>query len=243
MEERIYDLVYEVEERHWWFRGRRAVIEALLERTQPPTHSRRARILDAGCGTGRNLELYSRFGRAEGVDPSPQAVEYCRRRGLTAVREGDAQSLPFEDGRFGLIAATDVLEHVLDDAAALREMHRVAAPGASLLVTVPAYEWLWSREDVRLEHHRRYSLGGLRRTAAAAGWEPRFGTYFNLILLPPIAIARKLPSDADAEPELERTSAALDGVLSLPMRLEARLIRWGLRLPAGVSVGLVCRRS
>ena len=240
MEERVYRLVYEQEERHWWFRGRRAVIESLLERAGDP---KPARVLDAGCGTGRNLELYRRLGDAEGVDPSPTAVEFCRRRGLDSVRVGDAQRLPFEDGRFGLVAATDVIEHIPDDARALTEMRRVTAPGGALVATVPAYRWMWSAEDERLGHYRRYTLPELRDRCAATGWRPVFGTYFNLLLLPAIAAGRRLRLRSESKRELERTPAALDAPLSLPMRAEAALIRRGARLPAGVSVALLCRRG
>lgn len=241
MDESLYRVMYETEEAHWWFRGRRAVLEALMDRADPPVG---ARALDAGCGTGRNLELLARYADAEGIDPSAQAVEFCHRRGLTEVRQGDVQDLPFEDGRFGLVWATDVLEHVDDDSAALRELRRVTVPGAALVITVPAYRWLWSAEDDRLQHRRRYTLASLRGAAQASGWQPVFGTYFNLLLLPPIAMARKLSGDGGRRrPELERTPAWLDGPLSLPLRLEARAIRRGLRLPAGVSSGLVCRRA
>lgn len=240
MEQRIYGLVRAKEERHWWFRGRRAVIRALLDRAALPSP---IEILDAGCGTGRNLELYSDLGAASGVDPSPEAVEFCRDRGLTDVAVGDAQDLPFADGRFGLVAATDVLEHVPDDSRALAELRRVTTPGGRLLLTVPAYPWLWTAEDERLGHHRRYTLPGLRRRAAAAGWEPDFGTYFNTILLVPITIARRLPRSSAGKAELERTPSALDGPLSVPMRMEAQMIRRGVRLPLGVSLGLVCRRA
>ena len=240
MEDRIYGVVYELEDRHWWFRGRRAVIAALLHRAGIADAGR---VLDAGCGTGRHLELYARYGEVEGVDPSEQAVRFCRERGHDGVRVGDAQSLPYEAGRFGLVAATDVLEHVPDDGLALGEMRRVADEGAHLLLTVPAYDWLWSAEDERLGHHRRYTLRDLRARVAEAGWEPVVGTYFNLILLPPIAIARRMRRGREAQSELERTPDALNGPLSLPMRGEARLIGAGASLPAGVSIGLVCRRA
>jgi SAM-dependent methyltransferase len=240
VEEQVYRVMYEAEERHWWFRGRRAVIDAMLNRIDVPQP---AMVLDAGCGTGRNLELLARFGEAHGVDPAPQAVDFCRQRALPNVQRGTAEALPFEDGKFGLIAATDVVEHVANDDAALRELHRVAAPGAALLLTVPAYPWLWSSEDERLEHYRRYTLRSLCRAARSASWEPVFGTYFNFFLLAPIALARRLPRRGPAGPELERTPAWANGPLSIPMRLESRLIRLGLSLPAGVSVGLVCRRA
>jgi len=239
MRETAYREHYEVEDRHWWFRGRWAVVEALLARTPLPPDPR---ILDAGCGTGGYLRRYARIGRATGVDPAPEAVRFCRERGLESVERAGLEDLPFEDGSFDLIAATDVIEHIAAEETALRELRRVAAPGAALLLTVPAYMWLWSEEDENLHHQRRYTRPRLRRAVERAGWEPRIATYFNSLLLPPIALARRLPRrEGDGRAELDRTPAALDGPLSLPMRLEARLIRAGVGLPAGVSVGIVCR--
>jgi SAM-dependent methyltransferase len=231
---------FEVENRHWWFRGRWAVVEALLSCTDLPAFPR---ILDAGCGTGGYLHRYSRLGEASGVDPSPEAVRFCRKRGLESVQQAGLESLPFEDSSFDLVCATDVLEHIAAEQEALAELYRVAVAGGILLLTVPAYMWLWSAEDEHLHHQRRYTRPRLRRAVEQAGWEPLRSTYFNSILLPPIAFARRLPRrDGNGTAELERTPAWLDGPLSLPMRFEARLIRSGLRLPAGVSVGIVCRK-
>jgi SAM-dependent methyltransferase len=237
VEDHVYPLTREAEERHWWFLGRRAVIDVLLNRAGPPSPPR---ILDAGCGTGRNLETLARLGEAEGIDPSPQAVDFCRDRGIRGVQVADATALPFEDGRFGLISATDVVEHIEDDRRALAEMRRVSAPGGALLLTVPAYGWLWTAEDERLQHYRRYTRRTLTDAVTAAGWRPVFATYFNTILLPAIAVARLLSGSSDS-PELERTPGSLNGVLSLPMRAEAWLLGKGIRLPFGVSIGMVCR--
>jgi SAM-dependent methyltransferase len=239
LKESAYREHFEVEDRHWWYRGRWAVIEALLSHVRLPP---RPRILDAGCGTGGNLRKFGRIGIATGVEPSPEAVGFCRERGLERVHQAGLESLPLEDAGFDLVAATDVVEHVAAEQQALRELRRVAAPGGILLLTVPAYMWLWSEEDVNLHHHRRYTKRRLERAVTEAGWEPVFSTYFNSLLLPPIALAKKLRrSGGDAD--LDRTPASLDGPLSLPMRLEARLIRAGVTLPAGVSVGIVCRRG
>ena len=240
MREAAYREHYDVEDRHWWFRGRWAVIEALLARTPLPPEPR---ILDAGCGTGGNLVRYGEMGQAAGVDPSADAVRFCRERGFDTVVQAGLEQLPFEADSFDLIAATDVIEHIAAEHEALRELWRVAAPGAALLLTVPAYMWLWSEEDEKLHHQRRYTRPRLRRAVEGAGWEPRVATYFNSLLLAPIALARRLPRRGDGnQAEIERTPPSLDGPLSLPMRFEARLIRAGVRLPAGVSVGIVCRK-
>jgi SAM-dependent methyltransferase len=238
LRESAYREHYEVEDRHWWFRGRWAVIEALLSRTELPASPK---ILDAGCGTGGNLQRYARIGDTEGVDPSGEAVRFCRERGFDSVKQAGLENLPYEDGNFDLIAATDVLEHVAPEQEALRELRRVAAPGGALLLTVPAYMWLWTPEDEKLHHQRRYTKSRLRQAVQLSGWQPQIATYFNTLLLPPIALFRRLQRNDGEQADLERTPAALDGPLSLPMRLEARLIRAGVSLPAGVSVGIVCR--
>ncbi len=239
MRESAYREHYQVEDRHWWYRGRWAVVTALLSRVDLPA---RPRILDAGCGTGSYLGRYAKMGEATGVEPSPEAVRFCRERGLESVHQAGLESLPLEDDSFDLIAATDVIEHIAAEQEALLELRRVAAPGATLLLTVPAYMWMWSEEDVNLHHQRRYSRPRLRRAVETAGWEPRVATYFNTILLPPIALARKLGRNNDGDGgELDRTPPWLDTPLSLPIRFEAQLIRVGVKLPAGVSVGIVCR--
>jgi len=238
MKETAYREHYEVEDRHWWYRGRWAVVEALLSRVELPPDPR---ILDAGCGTGGNLVKFGRIGEASGVEPSPEAVGFCRERGLERVQQTGLEALPFEDASFDLVAATDVVEHVAAEQQALRELRRVAVRGGTMLLTVPAYMWLWSPEDVNLHHQRRYTKRRLRRAVEEAGWEPLSATYFNTLLLPPIAAAKKLRRSEQGSGDLERTPAWLDGILSLPMRLEARLIGAGVGLPAGVSVGIVCR--
>jgi SAM-dependent methyltransferase len=241
LEEHIYQQLYALEDEHWWFRGRRAVIWALLRRAQAPASPR---LLDAGCGTGRNLAEYGAPGRATGVDPSASAVAFCRARGIEGVTQGAIEELPFGDGSFDLILATDVLEHVERDDRALAELRRVAAPGARLLVTVPAYRWLWSQHDDSHHHLRRYTVGALSERARRAGWEPMLRTYFNTLLLPPIALVRLLGRRRAPEggrTDYELTRGVLNRALALPMRAEAALIRRGLRLPAGVSIGMVCR--
>jgi SAM-dependent methyltransferase len=243
LEQQAYREQFETEDAHWWFEGRRAVIWALLDRAGLTTPGTGLRILDAGCGTGRNLIEFGRLGDARGIDSSPEAIDFCRRRGVLGATEGRLESLPFEDGAFDLILATDVLEHLEDDRSVMRELRRVAAPTARLLATVPAYRWLWSQHDEAHHHFRRYTLRDLRERLRAQGWETVEWSYFNSALLPPIAAVRTLGRrrpPADGRPDLKLTPPALNRMLLAPMQAEAALIRRGARLPAGVSIGLVC---
>jgi SAM-dependent methyltransferase len=236
----MYAQMYAMEDGHWWFRGRRAVIWSLLGHTAAPSP---ARVLDAGCGTGRNVAEFAGLGDVIGIEPSASAVEFCHRRGLTNVREARVEALPFPDDSFDLIFAFDVLEHLDDDVAGMRELRRVAAPGAWFVATVPAYRWLWSQHDHTHHHRRRYNRRMLVSNARAAGWRPVFSTYFNSILLPPIAAVRGFrrghSHDAGAT-DYELTPGPLNRALGVPMQMEAKAIARGIRLPAGVSVGMVC---
>ena len=240
MESWRYREQFEIEDRHWWFRSRRAVVRSLLSRAGVPPSPR---ILDAGCGTGANLREYERLGEVTGVDPFPEAIELCRERGLDNVVQARAEKLPFEPGSFELLFATDVIEHLDDDIVALRELRRVAAGGARLVLTVPAYGWLWSDHDVSVHHRRRYTVERLRQSVRAGGWEPAVDTSFFTTAMPAVALVRTLKrtrSNGDARSDLSLPPAPVNRLLELPTLAEAKAIERGARLPAGVSVGMVC---
>jgi SAM-dependent methyltransferase len=235
VDERVYADLAELEDGHWWFRGRREVVAALLAHAAMPDAPR---TLDAGCGTGRNLELYRALGGVVvGVDPSPAAVAFAQ-GGPSEVLQAAVEELPFADGEFDLVAATDVLEHVDDDTAALRELRRVTATGGWMLATVPAYPRLWSGHDEALHHRRRYVRRELVQRAAAAGFAPVRATYFNTVLLPAAVVGRRLARSR--RPDHERRAPA---ALRWPLTAEAALIRRGGTLPAGLSIALLARAS
>ena len=243
MEPETYREQFELEDEHWWFKGRRAVIWSLL---RPLDATGPLRVLDAGCGTGRNLIEFRSLGPVSGVDTSPEALNFCRERGIDDVRSGSLDALPFGDAAFDLILATDVIEHLRDDHLALRELRRVSAPSGHLLLTVPAYQWLWSEHDDAHHHFRRYTLRQLRQRLRGAGWSPVSWSYFNTTLLPAVAavrlVSRLRPNQGGARPRsnVQPTPAPINRLLEAPMRLEARLIAQGAHLPAGVSIGMLC---
>lgn len=229
---------HDIEETHWWYRERRRMIAGVLAGlplAEP------CRILDAGCGSGRNLELLARFGTVTGVEPAALSVVAARARGVGQVVQCSLGSaLPLESAAFDLVVCLDVLEHVDDDLAALRELRRVAAVGGRLLVTVPAHRWLWGNHDELSGHVRRYTRRSLLAVAGAAGWQPLRVTGFNATLLAPIALARAgdrvLGRRREARSDLDRTQGWLNGVLGLVLGAEARLIGSGRSLPFGVSL-------
>jgi len=235
---------FDIEERHWWYRGRRAVLDAVLDGLALPAE---LRILDAGCGSGRNMVTLARRGAVTGVELATASLQVARERDVGAVVPGSLdEPLPFPDGAFELAVALDVLEHVEDDGAALRELARAIAPGGRLLVTVPQYGWLWGEHDVLAHHHRRYTRALLLGRAGAAGLRCERVTAFNTALLPAIAavrLAQRARRRAQPGSDLDRTpQGVVNGALERVIRAEAALIRRGRDLPAGVSLLAVLRR-
>jgi SAM-dependent methyltransferase len=163
------------------------------------------------------------------------------------VRIGRLEDLPWPEHTFDLITCLDVIEHTPDDRLTLSELRRVSRPGGWLLVTVPAYQALWSEHDVANHHYRRYNRRSLRAAATAAGWDPVRFTSFNSLLLAPAAIVRlaqrRRALQDDYTPDLQLGPARLNGVLEWPMRLEAGWLRRGRKLPAGLSLLAVLRNA
>lgn len=241
--DRDYELqTHQVEDRHWWYAGRRKVLDGAIAALGLPAH---ARILDAGCGSGRNMVELARFGAVTGVELSDTSVELARARNAGEVVEGSVLEMPFAEDSFDLAVSLDVIEHLEDDLGALRELRRTVAPGGQLLVTVPAYQWLWSGHDEINHHHRRYTRRSLQRAAEQAGWRQTRTTYFNSLLLPAAILLRVLDrfsrKTTESSLDLWIPPHPLNTALEQPLNLEAALIARGGRIPAGLSLMAVFR--
>lgn len=252
MQQHTYAIMHRVEETHWWFAGRRRIIKSFLERlcrevsVESSGNGRRyapLHILDVGCGTGANLEMLSEFGEAEGVDVSGEALSFCRERGLENVKEGAAEALPFKDSSFDLVTGLDVVEHLDDDLAGLKEMRRVLCPGGHALVFVPAFKFLWGVQDDISNHRRRYTLDGLQQLVTQAGFEVERATYVNISFFAPILLGRLLMRATGFRPASENnlTIGALNGLLGRLLGAESSILRH-VNFPFGVSAICVARR-
>ena len=192
MQSHHYPILYEVEESHWWYLGRRRIIQCLVEQILSGSDVESPRILDVGCGTGANLKMLARYGQAEGVDISQQAVEFCRERGLDCVKLGALEQLPYDDESFDLVTALDVIEHLDDDVAGLHEIRRVLRPGGFVLVFVPAFMFLWGVQDDVSNHRRRYTMTSMLNAVRAAGLSVQWASYANASFFLPVLAVRTI---------------------------------------------------
>jgi SAM-dependent methyltransferase len=240
---RLFDDMLALEREHWWFVGRGRILVSLVESECRRRSGRVGRLVDVGSGTGALLEeLRQLADEAVGVESDPRARELAAARGL-AVRSGTAASIPFDDASVDLVTAFDVLEHVPDDCAAAREFRRVLRPGASAVVSVPAYRWLWSGHDVIHGHRHRYTKGTLARALEVGGLAVRRLGYFNAWLFP-LAAAARLGSRLLRRPprsDLARVPARVNRVLLRILLSERERVLAG-GFPAGLSVFAVADR-
>src|SRR5215210_8743464 len=245
MQQHTYAIMDRVEDKHWWFVGRRALLETFLRHMiqNPKSKIQNAKILDVGCGTGANLEMLSQFGEAEGVDVSDDALEFCRRKGLK-VQKGLAETLPYQDETFDLTTALDVVEHLDDDIAGLKEMFRVTKRGGYSLIFVPAFMWLWGVQDDISNHRIRYTKKQIVERLEEAGFEIERATYANITFFTPILAGRALMKLTGIKPESENNVnvSALNGVFGKLFGAERFWLK-NFNFPFGVSIVITASKS
>lgn len=229
----------EEDREHWYFRGRLAVLRAVVEAVR---HPGARRILELGCGSGNVLASFAALGETVGMEQHPDLIAAAQAAGLD-VRAGSLpRDLVVPEGWADLVLMLDVLEHLDDEAGALQTAWRALRPGGILIVTVPAFTWLWSGHDVALGHRRRYVAGTLRAVVAEARFRVQHVSYFNTLLFPVVVLARWWKRlTGDGSHDLRRPHAVLNRLLTEAFALE-RFFVPRFRLPFGVSILLVGRR-
>jgi SAM-dependent methyltransferase len=245
MEQHTYGIMNNVEDSHWWFVGRRAILESFLAtiNSKLKTQNSELSILDVGCGTGANLEMLKQFGEAEGVDVSDDALEFCKKKGLK-VHKGLAESLPFADETFDLVTALDVVEHLDDDISGLREMNRVLKADGKTLIFVPAFMWLWGVQDDISNHRIRYTRQQIIERLSVAGFEIERATYANITFFLPILLGRFLMKITGIKPESENNVniSALNGIFGKIFSAEKYWLNKA-NFPFGVSIVIVAKKK
>jgi len=188
MRDAIYEGMARNEAMHWWFVGRRRILRSALESLSLPEN---ARILEVGAGTGGNIPLLCRYGTVTAIEPNPKARAWiAAKTGVAALDCSLPDTTPLRDARFDLIAMLDVLEHIESATSALGALAEHLRPGGKFLITVPAYQFLWSPHDESLRHFRRYTQRTLSATVTAAGFNVLRLRYFNTLLFPMVAATR-----------------------------------------------------
>ena len=242
MQSHHYPILYQVEETHWWYVGRRRIIQSLVEKILTTLNRPNPRILDVGCGTGANLKMLAAYGRAEGVDISQQAVDFCRERGLDSVKLGPIEHLPYESGSFELVTALDVIEHLDDDVSGLQEIRRVLRREGRLLLFVPAFMFLWGVQDDVSNHRRRYTLPRLLTAVKAAGFSVEWASYANISFFLPVLLVRSVMRwlGLRAATEYGINISLMNGPFSWLFAAERFILKRG-KFPFGVSAICITR--
>ncbi len=220
----------------WYFRALHRRRAHWLAKLLPPGS---ACVLDAGCGTGgfiKQLRATHAAWQVSGVDLSPVACALARERTGAEITEGSITALPFADGEFDAITTGDVIYHVEDVAAALREFARCVIPGGVVLINEPAYRWLWSYHDEAVESKHRFTRPELVALFRQAGLEVRFASYANLLALPLVVMRRKLFPPSGPTSDVQLFPAPIEAMFSAMAWLEQAWLKRGWPLPAGSSV-------
>ena len=245
MQQHTYAIMNRVEDSHWWYVGRRAILESFLLEiiNNPKSKIQNPKLLDVGCGTGGNLEMLEKFGQAEGVDVSDDALEFCKSKGLK-VHKGLAEELPFDDESFEIVTALDVVEHLDNDVAGLKEMHRVLKTGGKSLIFVPAFMWLWGVQDDVSNHRIRYTKSQITERLEKVGFEIERATYANWTFFAPILAGRTLMKVMGIKPESENNVniSALNGVFGKLFGAERFWLK-NFNFPFGVSIVIVAKKT
>ncbi len=237
--------MFEVETAHWWYLGMEKITRATLNQWYSVNFN--SSVLDAGCGTGAAMSTYlADYGHVTGIDVSPLALGFCRKRNLTSLALASVTNIPFPPESFDLVTSFDVLyeQAVRNDLAALDEFFRVLRPGGLTLLRLPAYDWLRGQHDLTIHTARRYTVPQVTQLLKDSGFQPLRVTYANTFLFP-LALAKRLlerifPPDPSSS-DLSVNVGMLNGLFKHVLASEAFFVS-RIGLPFGLSVIALARK-
>jgi SAM-dependent methyltransferase len=241
-----YELMFRVEQKHWWYLGMQRITETLLHGRYPDRTD--LDILDAGCGTGFAMSGYlPGYGTVTGIDISPLALDFCLKRGANRLGRGSVLNLPFADSSFDLVTSFDVLyeDSVQDDAAVLKEFFRVLKPAGRVLLRLPAYDWLRGQHDTVIHTARRYQRSQVISMLRASKFEVELASYANMFLFPIALVKRvfdQLFKNRPPTSDLAFPVGPVNTLLGKILALEAPLIAEH-SLPFGLSIIAIAKKK
>lgn len=227
--------MFELENTHFWFLGKRLCIDAILSKRSRPS---KTRILDIGCGTGGTTLFLRRYGTVVGLEKDPYAYTFSKNRGLS-VKMGSASNLPFQDGSFDMVTLLDILYHqdILDVAKVVKEARRVLVNHGELLITDSALPFLWSKHDVVMHGRRRFTVPELEQVLRSNGFVIKKSSYYFFLLFPLLIIKRKIVDllDKDYQADVQKLPGWINMCGFFLMKIESLLLKY-VRLPFGSSL-------
>ncbi len=236
MEAKLYQIMRRLEDEHWWFVARRKIIAALLQAMDVGANNK---ILEVGCGTGGNICFLQQFGDVTGVEHDRQAAEMARERTAAPIQQGSLpRNLPELSPPYDLVCIFDVIEHVDEDSESVAALADTLRPGGRMVITVPAFNFLWSRHDDENQHKRRYRKRDLRALAEQNGLAIDYISYFNFWLFLPVAairLARKIFPYKQAWQDMQLPNRWINSTLQLVFGTE-KFAMGRLSLPFGISL-------
>jgi ubiquinone/menaquinone biosynthesis C-methylase UbiE len=242
MDTYLYEDLYLLEETHFWHRSKRSRVYQLLSTY---LHAKHPRILDVGCGTGKNVEVFGKLGESWGIDIAKEAIYFCKKRGLKNVKLARSEKIPFKDAYVDAVTLLDVLEHVEEDPT-LSEIYRILKPGGICVISVPANPALWSQWDVVLHHKRRYTKDMLLYACERNMFHVEYLTGMQTYLVVPAVVVRyvkaRLYKGKEYPSDFTVNSKILNEVLYGIARTEQAITNV-IRLPQGLSYLAVVRKT
>jgi SAM-dependent methyltransferase len=242
MEISEYQNIYLNERTHFFYLSTHYLVEKLIRKYAPGAKT----ILDAGCGTGGLMKKLKKLGRVCGIDLSPEAIKFAKKKGVV-VKKASILNIPHKAHSFDVVTSVDVIYHlaVTNDLAALKEMRRVLKPSGILILRVPANKFLLSAHDKHVHTARRYEKKELVSKLRRAGFKAIFVSYVHSLVFP-LSLLRvtleKITHKQEAS-TVEKINPTLNWFIGTLLKLEADLITRGVSLPFGQGLIAVASPS